>query len=436
MSPLYFVLTSIGARPLQSILCIVAAASGVAMLCALLLLSGAVNEAAARNSRGIDIVVGAKGSPLQLILSTIYHADVPTGNMSGASAAIISRHPQIKRAIPLALGDSVRGYRIVGTSPDYLSLYNAKIADGAMWDKPMQAVAGSMTGFKTGDRFAGSHGLSAGGEEHANHIYHVTGTLAPTGTVVDRLVLTSVQSVYEIHFVIPHDHATEEKADNHAHDHDEHEHEENEHDHAHEHGASSEEEPHDHGPDTINHPVTALLLQTHAPYARINLPREINSTSNLIAAVPSLEIANLMRRFGFGRDAMVATGMGLVALSSLMILTTLASGLAARRYDLAVLRVLGGSPLHLLLTTIAEALLLGLAGGIIGILAGHAVAWAAVRNFTDLGGIIAADMMLMPVSQDLMLLAVACGAALLAALIPAIMAARTDIAGLLARGQA
>ena len=432
MNPFGLALLSVRAQPLPALLCILATACSVTLFCAVLLLGGTVSDSIIRNARGIDVVVGAKGSPLQLVLSTVYHADIPTGNMSGASTRIIRNHPQIRKAIPLALGDSINGFRIVGTSTDYIALYDAKIVDGRVWDAPMEAVAGAHTKLKTGDTFSGAHGLMEGGEEHSHRPYTVTGTLAPTGTVIDRLVLTSVQSVYEIHSVTPpvipeeqnHD---DHHSDDHAHD-NSHEHKED----ANAHDAI----PHTHGAETINHPVTALLIKTSLPLDRINLPREINNTSNLIAASPSYEITRLMQRIGIGRQTAIIIGTGLGILAALMIFAAVATGLSARRHDLAVLRVMGGSPGTLLSAVVTEGLILSLCGGILGLTCGHGLAWYVANTHQNLGGLVSAEGLLMPGILDASILGAATLAGALAALVPAITAARANIADILARGHA
>ncbi len=426
MNAVRLALHSISARPLPVALCILATACSIALLCAVILLSSALGESITRNARGIDVVVGAKGSPLQLILSTVYHADIPTGNMSGAAARILSSGSQIRKSIPLALGDNVNGFRIVGTTPDYLSLYEAKFADGKIWQHKLEAVAGAHTGIKTGDKFVGSHGLEPGGEGHEAKPYTVTGVLAPTGTIIDRLVITSVESIFEIHNVID----TPETGDHH----DGHDNGPDNHDnHAHDHGHESQ--PHDHGPETTNYPVTALLLFTKAPLSRINLPRQINATSNLMAASPSFEITRLMQRIGIGRNATLILSAGLGCLAMLMIIASLATGLSARGHDLAVLRVMGASPLKILSTIMAEGLLIALAGGMIGIAAGHGIAFFAAHAVDNLGGLVDPRILLRLTILDAQIIGAAALAGLGAALLPAILGARADIASILSRGR-
>jgi putative ABC transport system permease protein len=404
MNALTLALASIRSRPLQSGLCAAATAAGIALLCAVFLLTQGIADGFLRNARGIDVVVGAKGSPLQLVLSTVYHADVPTGNIEGADAEKIMHHAQVKQAIPLALGDNYKGWRIVGTTTDYLSFFDADIQNGRLWNANFEAVAGSATELSVGTTFAGAHGLDMGGETHDDQRYTVVGTLKPTGTVLDRLILTSVRSVQDLH-------------------HDEH------------HGDSAHDEHEAHEEDHMGD-MTALLLRVKSPLAVMNLPREINRSTNIMAAAPSYEMARLSKNFGIGRDVFAAVGIGFVALSALMLLSMLASSLATRRYDLAVLRVLGAAPERLFATVMIEALILSGIGSMTGILMGHGIAYFSALEIDSLKGLISPSSFIGAHEIDALLLAVGLGTGWFAALVPAFSAAKTDIAGLLARGRA
>jgi putative ABC transport system permease protein len=190
-------------RPLATMLVIALGALGVGIATLTLLVTHELETRLRRDAEGIDLVVGAKGSPLQLVLAGVYHADVPPGNVPYASLAMLRANPRVASAIPLALGDSVRGFRIVGTEPALVEHYAATLAAGEMFVAPMDAVIGSdvarATGLRVGATFAGSHGLAEGGGEHAETPYRVVGVLAPTGRVVDRLVLTPLESVWAVH---------------------------------------------------------------------------------------------------------------------------------------------------------------------------------------------------------------------------------------------
>jgi len=197
MNTISLITASLTARRLNSFLSILLTALGVMVAVVMILFSQHVENRMGKHG-GVDFIIGAKGSPLQLVLSSLYHIDIPTGNMEFDEAEHWMHHPQIKSAIPLALGDSYHGFRIVGTIQDYIKLYNGSLASGTVWNAPFQAVAGSDTGLNTGDQFIGAHGLE-GGHEHAENPYHITGILKPTGTVLDRLILTSLESVWHLH---------------------------------------------------------------------------------------------------------------------------------------------------------------------------------------------------------------------------------------------
>lgn len=411
MNPMRFAILSIRARRMPSALCVLAAGAGIGILSLVLLLSHAVTDSFARNAAGIDIVAGAKGSPLQLVLSTVYHADVPVGNIETADAGRIAHLPQVAKAVPLALGDNYRGWRIVGTTPDYLDMTGARIGDGRVFAAPFEAVAGAATGLRIGDTFAGAHGFSADSDDiHDWHLYKIVGRLAPAGAAVDRLILTSVQSVQELHM--------------HG---DEHEHEHHHH-HDHDDGAEDDEA-------AASHQVTALLIKMKNRASIPFLPRQLARDPAVQAASPAYEIARLARVVGAGRGVATAAGGAFLLLACLMLWSALAASLAARRYDLCVMRVLGASPAYLFAAIMAESALLAGTGTLAGLALGHAGAFFVARHMAAVGALVAPETLLQWTRTDALLMALGMGAGLAAALVPACAAARTDIAGLLAKGR-
>ena len=131
-------------KPMSMLLSLVLFALGVGLISLLLLLNTQIQEKFDKNLAGIDLIIGAKGSPLQMVLSSMYHIDNPTGNVSIKEVRpfLNPKHPLIKNAIPLSLGDSYGGYRIVGTLPKYLDLYNAEIGSGRMWEADFEVIVG------------------------------------------------------------------------------------------------------------------------------------------------------------------------------------------------------------------------------------------------------------------------------------------------------
>ena len=174
------------ARPLGTALNVFLLALGVGTIGFVLIVDGQIGDTLNRDAQGIDLVVGAKGSPIQLMLAGIFHLDVPTGNIPLKSVRELAGNPMVRRVVPLSFGDTFRGFWIVGTTPDYIDLYHGTFASGQVWNDRMQAVIGATvaarTGLGVGGRFAGSHGLAEGGPVHSDSVYTVVGVLRPTGT--------------------------------------------------------------------------------------------------------------------------------------------------------------------------------------------------------------------------------------------------------------
>lgn len=426
MNAFTLAIASIRSRPLHTALCIGSVAVGIALLCAVFLLSQNLASGFTRNAKNIDIIVGAKGSPLQLVLSSVYHADIPAGNIDMHDYETLRRNPKIRQAIPLALGDNYRGFRMVGTTPEYIALYNGEFAQGEMFKEGLETVAGSRTGLDVGDKFYLTHGFSTDSDNvHRDNLYIVTGVLKPTGTVLDKLFVTDYKNVQQAHAHHGHHNGEVHKEDKHTHD---------EHNHNHDGHKKDNHKNHIQDNDLANQ-ITSIILRVRSPIDLINLPRLININSNVMAAVPSYEIARFSKSLGIGRQLVIVLGAGFVILSALILFATLSSGLALRRYDLAVLRVLGATPRRLSNTVIAEALLISGVGALLGVVIGHISAYLIVNSIQGLNGFIVAENPLLPRTMDLGFILLGLFIGLCASLLPSLSAARTDIATLLARGR-
>jgi putative ABC transport system permease protein len=394
-------------RPLATLLVVLLLAAGTAIVTLTLIVTRELENRLYRDAQGIDLVVGAKGSPLQLVLAGVYHVDVPPGNIPLDAVAKLRANPQIASVIPLALGDSFRSYRIVGTEPSLIDHYGGRVARGRAWREPMEAVLGSeaarASALDVGGRFEGSHGLSERGGSHEGATYTVVGVLAPTGSVLDRMVLTPIESVWHVH-----DRHRPQTARDHDKQHDE--------------GASAEQEP--------ARDVTLALVRYAGPVAAASLPRLINETTDLVAASPAQETARLLSVFGVGIDLVRGFAYLLVAASALMLFVALAQALDERRYDLAILRALGAHRAQVAWVLLAESLALSLAGAAIGIVVAH-VAVAALGVFIPAAAPLAvAAWRFAP--EEAAVLAIALAAGILSALWPAWQAYRLDVAATLA----
>ena len=381
MSDLRFVLYSLKYRFLNSFLSIMLTAFGVSIALLISQFGNHIQNRINLDGQGIDIVVGAKGSPLQLILSSVYHIDIPTGNIAYSQAKKIMNNPQIEESIPLALGDNWRGFRIVGTTTNYIRHYDMSLSTGRYWDQNFEVVVGSSVNLDIGDEFMGVHGLLEDGSSHEEHKYNVVGILKPSGTVLDRLILTSLNSVLDIHGLHEVDNSFE-KNHEHQHDHEHHKeehHDVHEHDHDKEKHKNEDENHHKHSKNDKetyktnelgSSEITALLIKTKSPIANINLPRSINRESSLQAANPALEINRLISLFGIGSKSFAILSLILILIASLNIFSGLASNLENRMGDLAVLRAVGFSKKRIFKIIVLEGILVVLIGIILGILIG------------------------------------------------------------------
>jgi putative ABC transport system permease protein len=335
------------ARPLTTALNLLLLTLGFAAMSSMLLVQQQAERQFQQDLAGIDLVVGAKGSPLQLMLSGVFHLDAPTGNIPASALPQLQAHPMVAQVVPLALGDTAQGFRIVGTTADYLSLYGANLAQGQWRQQAMQTVVGATVarqlGWQVGQTFHGSHGLGEGGQTHADHAFTVAGVLAPTGTVLDRLILTPVDSVWALH-----DH----------HDQPEEQHEEH-HD--------EPEVTH----DDEDHQLTVLLVRYRSPLAAISLPRWINEQTSLQAASPALEAARLFNLLGVGVALLQGFAVVMLAVAALSVFMALSQAVQERQPDLATLRMLGASPWRIASMVLGEALALAALGVCLGLLGGH-----------------------------------------------------------------
>jgi putative ABC transport system permease protein len=417
-------------RPLSTGLNVFLLALGLAIITVLLLVQDQLEKKMNQDAAGIDLVVGAKGSPLQLILSSVYHIDFPTGNIKLEEAKKLSRNRLVKNIIPLALGDNLQGLRIVGTNQDYLALYGAKFSEGKAWELPFEVVLGTeaaaLTGLKVGDSFVSSHGISVGSHEHDMHRFVVSGILAPRGNVVDRLILTSIESVWYSHDEDSGEEsvsAESEDADE-AHSSPQQHHE-------------SEEEVHEAKyhqsvaktgfPLTDeDREVTTLLLQYRNPMAAIQLPRIVNSGTSMQAASPSFEMSRLFELLGVGIRLLEGLAIVLVVIAGLGIFIALYNSLKERKYDLAILRALGALRVQLLFLIFLEGLMLTFLGAVLGIALGHTFLWLLVNQSEQ--NVVAAIQPWIFLKQELWILTYALAVGVVASIIPAWSAYQTSIA--------
>ncbi|MFL2666381.1 MAG: ABC transporter permease [Flavobacteriaceae bacterium] len=322
-------------KPLSSLITVALLALGIGIISLLLQLNSLIKDQMENNLRGIDMVVGAKGSPLQLILSSVYHIDSPTGNISLEEAEEISNNKMVGSSIKLLYGDNYKGYRIVGAEKKLIELYKGVIKQGKEWDNPYEVVVGSKVyeklNIKLGDDLITSHGLRETGQSHSDKSFKVVGLLESSNSVMDQLIITSPESVWNIH-------------SSHDDDDEEHEHEDE------------------------NKEITAMLIKFKSPMNIIRFPRQINENTNLQAAVPSYEISRLFKLFGFGIETLTYLAYLIIIVSGFSLFINLFNSMNDRKYEMALIRTLGASRFQLSRMIIFESLILTIAGFAIGLL--------------------------------------------------------------------
>jgi putative ABC transport system permease protein len=387
------------ARNMSTVLNVVLLAFGVAAITLLVLTAEQLEERMHVDSRGIDLVVGAKGSALQIILSSVYQLDVPTGSIPWGQALQIAAKPEVKQAIPISLADNYDGFRVVGTTHDYIRQYDARLREGELWHAPLQAVIGAEVAARTRLRAGWSLTVNHGtahqtAAPHTDYPLNVVGVLWPTGTVLDHLILTDVASVWMMH---------PEHSD----------------------GLVSEPRLDD------GRTISALLIKYSSPLAGATLPREVNAYPEMQAASPTLETSRLFGVMVVGMRVLRGFAIVLVIAAGLSVFIGLYTALNERRYDLAIMRALGASPRQLMSLLLFEGALLALIGAALGLALGHLLTsllgFALRIQQVGITGWVWSP-------NELWIAVAALVVGMLAALLPAWRAHETDIARVLARG--
>lgn len=405
MSPFKLSWKNLWSKPLNATLNILLITFGTCILTVLLLASTQIEQKLENNSKDIDLVVGAKGSPLQLILSSIYYIDFPTGNIPLKEANELAKNPFVKRAVPLALGDNYNGVRIVGTDTNYIGLYKLKIKEGKFWKEDMDATIGATVAkeqnLKVGDTFYGGHGLTEMSDQHKEHAYKVVGILAPQRNVTDNLILTNVASIWHMH----------DEGEAHVHE---------GHDHA---DFKSEQE-------TEDKEITSLLIQYRSPMSVAMFPRMVNQMTSLQSASPAMESTRLFSLIGVGVDTLQWFAVLIMLVAGISVFVNLYNSLKERTYDLAVMRTLGASRLKLFIIIILEGLILTVIGSLIGLAVGHGIL-QIIGSYQESSQARLTGLVFLPHEVYLLLIGLAIG--IFAAIIPAIQAYRSNISKILAK---
>ncbi len=333
------------AKPLQNSIITGIVALAIALTVTLLLVAEGLHQGFVRATEPFDLIVGAKGSPIQLVLNTVFLQDNPVGNIPEEILEELKRQPGVAAAIPLGFGDNYRGYRIVGTTGDIFAQPGIAKAPrwfqlevGKFFSAPYEAVIGTKVaqelGLKVGDRFTSIHGLSLGeqGEQHREHPYQVVGILKAVEGPYDQAILVPLKSIWEIH---PFSKVL-----------------------------SKEQHQHEHG-------VTAILVRPKGYVDAMRLYQQFQGEQRAQLIFPAQIIIGFFALMGQGEQVLQMITSIVIAITLLTVALTLYGSSLNRSRDQAILRAIGANAGDLFQVIVMEGVLLVGLGVIIGLAAGH-----------------------------------------------------------------
>lgn len=403
-------------------LTVFAIAVSVTLLVGVETMRSGARESFARTISGTDLIVGARSGPINLLLYSVFRVGDATANVSWQSYELVSRHPDVAWTIPISLGDSHRGYRVMGTSGDYFLHYrygnrqDLRFSAGGPFKDADDAVVGAEVaralGYSTGDEITLAHGIGAGSfAPHDEHPFRIAGILAPTGTPVDRTVHVSLEAIAEIHEDWQGGARSLTNPSRHPHDGDDPE------------GAASDARA-----QAVPAGITAFLVGMRSKDAVLQMQRALNEFRGepLSAVIPGVALQQLWQIVGVADRALLVIAACVVLAGLIGMLTSILASLRERRREMAVLRSVGARPLHVFTLMVLEAALLALAGVIAGVAAAHAILAGVAPLLASRYGLFMASAG--PGVYDLLLAGAVVGAAILAGLVPAWLAYRNSLA--------
>lgn len=371
---------SLKRRKTTAILTLLSITISISLLLCVDIIRTQVKTSFTRTVSGVDLIVGAPSGQLNLLLSSVFNIGTPTKGIDYKSIAALQSNKQVSWLIPLSLGDTHRGFRVVGTTNSFFDhfkygdMQSLEMAAGSAFTQPLSTVVGAdiakSLGYKVGDKIIISHGLgSVSFNNHDDHPFTISGIVKKTGTPVDKAVYVTLQGLEEAHTGPKHSSTSmlgrksADKAKEHEHEHDEH---------TQEHAAYNSEA---FTPESVSvvmlglkHRVTALQLQY-----------QINQSKNepLMAILPGMALAELWQIMGNVESLLLGLS-GLIVICALIGLATMLLATMRERYqEIAVLRTIGAGPFTLLLliqieamllTIVSAALSLGLVAGLMSML--------------------------------------------------------------------
>ena len=380
MDILTLALKSLGNRRFTAALTVISIALSVTLLVGVERLRTEARASFANTLSGTDLIIGARSGPVQLLLYTVFRIGDATNNISWDSYQNIAAHPRVKWTVPISLGDSHRGFRVLGTSEAYFEHYRyardrrLDISEGARFSDLYDAVIGAevaqQLGYELGDAMVVAHGASdVSFTRHDEQPFRVAGILARTGTPIDRTVHISVEAMEAIHIdwkggpPVPGMKASADQART---------------------------------MDLTPKAITAALIGLTSKVSIFRVQRFINDYSQepLSAILPGVALSQLWNLVGVAENALLAVSMFVVVVGFFGMLTALLTSLDERRREMAILRSVGARPAHIFALIIGEAGFLTALGVLLGLallygllLVGQPIVESQLGIFIEIGGL-------------------------------------------------
>ena len=376
-------------RFVASALTTLSVALGVSLVIASVLLSRGIRQGFIEGTTDYSLLVGAKGSPTQLVLNVVFRMDVPTPNISYGTYRQLRDDPRVEVAVPVAMGDAYQGYRYVATTGAYFATFPWRrkifaVSEGRLfredppeqpaWEAVLGADAARRTGLGVGDRFHE-------GEEMAAYPLTVVGILRATNSADDRAIFFSLASYWEMNEI-----SRKMKIK----------------------------------------PLTAVLVRAKRMSDLPALHRGFNVTTDTQAVLPSAVLLNIFNVLSLVDDVVtiILAIVGLVVL--LYLFVSMYSATLERKREIATMRALGARRATILGIVLLESCAMAVIGGVLGIAGGHGVAYLGAAVLAGRGGPVANLFVVGALEPVVFGSAVLLGA--LAGLLPAVLAYRTEVA--------
>lgn len=341
---------SLRQHALSTLVTVLAAGLASGLMMAVFAIQKQTVEAFTGGPIGFDAVLGARGSPLQLVLNAVFHLETSPGNIPWSLYEEMRRRPYVKLAIPYALGDNYRGFRVVGTTEElftrfeyqpgrtYRILPGGRLFDPSRYEAVVGSYVAQQTGLHIGATFHPYHGLDYHPDEQHEDEYLVVGVMAPTNTPADRVIWVPIEGVFRIA-----GHALR--------------------------GAGVEYHPHPehHIPDEHKE-VSAVMLKLTDPQAGSRLHREINQEGRVatLAWPVGSVMADLFGKIGWVSRVLELVAYLVVAVAAGAIMASIYNTINERRREFAILRALGARRSAVLAAIVTESATIAALGSALG----------------------------------------------------------------------